>query len=44
MAIALDVAVVCEMVLSAEFRRDKAESLVVVEPFHNTKFCFQYKS
>ncbi len=44
MTIALDVAVVCEMVLAAGFRRDEAESLFIVEPFHDTKFCFQGKS
>ncbi len=44
MTVALDVAVVCEKVLAAGFRRDKAESLVIVEPFHDTNFCFQCKS
>lgn len=44
MTIALDVAVVREMILAAGFRRDEAESFVIVEPFHDAKFCFQCKS
>lgn len=38
---ALDLAEVREKVLAAGFRHDEAEPFVVVEPFHNAKFCFQ---
>ncbi len=41
---ALDVAVMSEMILATRLRRNKAESFVIVEPFHDTKFFFQGKS
>ena len=41
---ALDFAVVREEVLAARLGHDEAEALVVVEPLHDTVFCFQCQS
>lgn len=41
MACALDVAVVCEKIFATGLGHDEAESFVIVEPFHDTDFCFQ---
>lgn len=38
---ALNFTVVREEVFAAELGHDEAEALVVVEPLHNTSFCFQ---
>ena len=40
----LDVAVVREKVFAAGLRHDEAVALFVVEPFHDTDFCFQSNS
>ena len=41
---ALNIAVVSEEVLATRLGRNKAEAFVVVEPLHDTDFCFQCMS
>ena len=40
---ALNFAEMSEEVLASRLGHDKAETLVVVEPLHDTEFCFQCK-
>ncbi len=40
----LNFTVVCEEVFTATFRCDEAEAFFVVEPLHDTNFCFQCMS
>ena len=44
MAGALNFAVVSEEVLATRLGHDKAEALFIIEPLHDTDFCFQCKS
>lgn len=44
MAGALNFTIVGKEILAAGLRHDKAEALIVVEPLHNTDFCFQCRS
>jgi len=43
-ASALNFAEMCKEILSAKFGHDKSEAFVVIEPLHDTCFCFQCKS
>ena len=40
----LNFTVVCEEVFTATFRCDEAEAFFVIEPLHDTNFCFQCMS
>ena len=40
----LNFTVVCEEVFTAALRHDEAEAFFVIEPLHNTNFCFQCMS
>ncbi len=41
---ALNFTVVCEEVFTATLRHDEAEAFFVIEPLHDTNFCFQCMS
>lgn len=42
--VAMNFAVVREEILATELRHDETKALVIVEPLHDTGFCFQYSS